>query len=125
LMVPAVPFLTTIAGGEPYGTRTGFLMFLGLPTTVVVAFAARGRWRHRVALPLAIGALTFAALAPVFIKTRFLFFSWTMWACAFGVAVAWVRAHRPREECTMLIVAFTACAMIEALNTGYELIKAL
>jgi hypothetical protein len=121
--LPFVPYLTGVNGDEPYGTRTGLLMFFGLPLATLAAVMARGDWRRRLVVPLAVGAMSFLVLGPWLIKTRFLFFSWIVWSVALGVAVAWVRLARPREQLQLVIFGLTAAGAIELLNTASEMVK--
>jgi hypothetical protein len=121
--LPFVPYITGVSGSEPYGTRTGLLMFFGLPLATLAAIMARGDWRRRLVVPLAVGAAAFFVLGPVFIKTRFLFFSWIDWSVALGVAVAWVRLSRPRDQLQLVIFGLTAAGAFELLNTASEMVK--
>jgi len=123
--LPFVPYFTGVVGDEPYGTRTGLLMFFGLPLATLAALMAKGEWRRRLGVPLLVGAAGFLVLGPVFIKTRFLFFSWIAWSVALGVAVAWVRQVRPRDQLQLVIFGLTAAGLFELLNTASEMVKRL
>lgn len=97
LMIPLVPFVVGIAGNSLYGTRVGVLFALAVPTVIIGTALAPPDWRRRVLVPGLVGAASYLLLAPVFVKTRFLLFSWLCVFAALDVLVASWRATWSRR----------------------------
>ena len=87
-VLPAVPAFVGVRGGEPYGRRVGLYLPIALGVAALGAFLADRRWRRRILLASALAAASFLGVAPVFIKTRFLIFSWVLVFVAADIAVA-------------------------------------
>lgn len=79
-LVPIVPVLVGVIGQrEPYGGRVGLVLLVGLPALIIGWRRYSRDLRHRVTVPLLIATVSYLTLAPVFIKTRFLLFSYVIW----------------------------------------------
>jgi hypothetical protein len=86
LMLPLVPFITTIWGQhEPYGGRTGALILLFAPIGIFFAFQSPRLQRNRAVWLLTAGIVSFILLGPIAIKTRFHIFFWAVLCCFVGI----------------------------------------
>ena len=97
LVLPAVPLLVGLRSAEPSGRRAGILLPLGIVVAAAGLVTARRDRRRGLVLASATAAASFLLVAPVFVKTRFLVFTWAAVFVAADAAIAAVRARsRPR-----------------------------
>ncbi len=125
LILPVTPFVSGLRSVEPYGTRIGLLLVVGLALALVAVFIAPSPWRERIRPALLIGAISYFAVAPLFIKTRFLVFSWGMWTAAVGITLGWLRSSVRRSVWILIGAGATCLGGIEMINASVLLLRSL
>jgi hypothetical protein len=86
--LPAGPALAAVRSREPYGRRTGVVLPVALLAVGAGLMGARRPRRRSIGAATAVAAASYLLLAPVFVKTRFLIFTWVAVFVAADVAVA-------------------------------------
>ncbi|MGZ6898836.1 MAG: hypothetical protein ACXVJ7_05520 [Acidimicrobiia bacterium] len=105
VLLPAVPAFVGVHGGEPYGRRAGLVLPLACAAVVAGLILGDRRWRRRLLLSAVLAAASFLLVAPVFVKTRFLIFTWVLVFVAADVAVASRRSLGTRREGVLTAIA--------------------
>lgn len=110
VVLPTVPLVTGIIGQrEPYGGRTGLII---VPFCAIAIFNLRrlSQVSRKNVIWLLIAALTyFFLLGPVFIKTRFHIFVWTLLMCVASAGYALTREWSPKLR---RITTVTYCLLV-------------
>jgi len=100
-----VPAFVGIGGGEPYGRRAGVVLPMAIAAAMVAMVLADRRWRRRLVVASALAGASYLLVAPVFIKTRFLIFTWVLVFVAADIAIASRRALGSRREGLITAIA--------------------
>ncbi len=122
-LIPVVPFAVGIIGqSEPYGARSGLVAFVGLLLLVV----GWRRWAtgDTAGLVLAVATASYLVVAPVFIKTRFLLFSYILWLAVAVVVIIGTTLQR-RQGKRYPDIAFVGFAVLMWLSAIADPVRVL
>ncbi|MGZ6977367.1 MAG: hypothetical protein ACXVJW_04610, partial [Acidimicrobiia bacterium] len=123
LLLPIVPAFVGVGGGEPYGRRAGVVLPISLAVVAFGAVLADATWRRRILLAAAIAGISYLLVAPVFIKTRFLIFSWVLVFVAADIAVASAAALASRRSARMVNIAAQLVLLLGFLDSTRWLLE--